>query len=138
MSNEDKAKAEINAKLEQNAKKDQELHPEKYFLNPIGHIRDRIVINESSDLPHGGQYIALNGFGFLAKPNVEIDLPRPVRLMLDTRIKTETIHSFDEQTGAREVHLRDIPRITYRVIKLGVNLDKDGKIIKPEAAAKEW
>jgi hypothetical protein len=93
-------------------KTDQEKHPEKYFTSPIGHPRDRIRINENPELPKEGIFMSLNGFAFLAKAGVEIDLPRPVRLMLDTRIKTETIQ---DENG--KDHLRNISRITYMLIK---------------------
>ena len=98
-------------------KTDQEKHPEKYFTSPLGHIRDRIILHESLEIPKEGMFISLNGYSFLAKPGVEIDLPRPVRLMLDTRIKTETIHGQDG-----EEYTRNIPRITYTLVKEGCNI----------------
>lgn len=98
-------------------KTDEEKHPENYFTSPRGHIRDRIRINENAEIPKEGQFISLNGYGFLAKPGQEIDLPRPVRLMLDTRIKTDTIQGDDGRNQTK-----DIPRITYVLIKEGVNL----------------
>ena len=93
-------------------KTDQERHPEKYFSSPEGHPRDRIIINENPELPKEGIFVSLNGFAFLAKAGVEIDLPRPVRKMLDTRIKTETIQGDD----GKDYH-RDIRRITYQLVK---------------------
>jgi hypothetical protein len=102
-------------------KTDQEKNPQNYFTSPQGHIRDRIIIHESQDLPKEGIFMGLNGFSFLAKAGAEIDLPRPVRLMLDTRIKTEIIHGDDGKD-----YSRNIPRLTYTLVKEGVNL--------PEAA----
>lgn len=99
------------------SKTDQERHPDNYFVSPTGHIKDRIIINENADIPKEGLFMSLNGFPFLAKPGVEIDVPRPVRLMLDTRIKTEITQGDDGKD-----HVRDIPRITYTLIKEGVNL----------------
>lgn len=96
---------------------EQEKHPEQYFSTPQGHPRDRVIIHESQELPKEGIFIALNGYSFLAKAGVEIDLPRPVRLMLDTRLKTETIQGDDGKN-----YTRDIPRLTYTLIKAGVNL----------------
>ena len=94
------------------AKTDEELHPENYFISPAGHKRDRIIIHESMEIPKEGLFISLNGFPFLAKPGNEIDIPRPVRQMLDTRIKTETIQGDDGKE-----YRRNIPRITYTLIK---------------------
>ena len=98
-------------------KTDQERHPENYFTSPEGHPRDRIIIHESMEIPKEGLFISLNGYPFLAKPGVEIDIPRPVRMMLDTRIKTETVQGEDGKD-----HKRNIPRITYTLIKEGVNI----------------
>ena len=101
-------------------KTDQEKHPENYFNSPQGHIRDRIVIHESAETPKEGVFMSLNGFSFLAKPGVEIDLPRPVRLMLDTRIRTETV-VHDDGNNRMVAHSRNIPRFTYTLIKEDVN-----------------
>lgn len=102
------------------AKADQDMNPEMYFTSPKGHPRDRIIIHESMDIPKEGMYLSLNGFSFLAKPGVEIDLPRPVREMIDTRIKTET-HQDEEGKS----HKRDIPRITYTLIQEDVLAEPD-------------
>ena len=96
---------------------DQEMHPEKYFISPVGHPRDRVLIHQSSEIPKEGLFLSLNGFAFLVKPGEEVNLPRPVRLMLDTRIKTETIQGDD----GKEYH-RDIPRITYTLIREDVEM----------------
>lgn len=85
------------------------------FTSPEGHPRDRILIHQSSDIPKEGQFLSLNGYPFLAKPNTEIDLPRPVINMLETRIRTET--QYDEEG---EQYTIDIPRITFTVIKRDV------------------
>jgi len=99
---------------------DEEKNPEKYFNSPVGHVRDRIVIHPNADVPKEGIFLSLNGFSFLAKAGVEIDLPRPVRKMLDTRIKTETLQ---DENGKE--YTRDIPRYTYTLVKEGVNLEND-------------
>jgi hypothetical protein len=92
----------------------------KYFISPIGHIRDRIIIHENPDFPKEGLSLGLNGFHFLAKPGVEIDIPRPVRKMLDTRVITTSTQG---QDGV--VYTRNIPRVSYTLIK--ENVGKDGK-----------
>jgi hypothetical protein len=99
------------------AKTDQEKYPEKYFTSPEGHVRDRIIIHDNPKIPKEGLYLSLNGFAFLAKPGMEIDLPRPVRKMLDTRIETESI-----QDNNGNIHTRNIQRVTYTLIKEGVNI----------------
>jgi hypothetical protein len=113
------------------SKSEEDRHPERFFKDPTGHIRDRIIIHQSAKIPKEGQYIALNGYSFLAKPGVEIDLPRPVRLMLDTRVETETI-----QGDNGETYTRDIPRFTYTLIKEGVNIPAP-EVISAQKASQE-
>jgi hypothetical protein len=109
------AKKEESAQTKKGTKEKAGFDP-TFFLHPEGHIRDRIIIHESSKIPKEGQFISLNGYAFLAKPGVEIDIPRPVRMMLDTRIETETTQ---DDTG--NSFTRNIPRITYTLVKEGVN-----------------
>ena len=110
-------------------KTDQEKYPEKYFSSPDGHVRDRIILHESQEIPKEGMFVSLNGFPFLIKPGVEVDIPRPVRLMLDTRIKTETIQGDDGQD-----HHRHMPRLTYTLIKEGINIPNPEVIGKTDMA----
>ena len=93
-------------------KTDEELHPERYFSAPFGHPKDRIIVNESSKIPREGQFVSLNGYGYLIRPGYEVDIPRPVRGMLDNCIETETFYGDD----GKEYH-RNIKRITYTLVK---------------------
>jgi hypothetical protein len=99
------------------------------FDSPFGHVRDRIVIHQGEDIPKEGIFLSLNGYPFQVKPGEEIDLPRPVRNMLDTMIKTETTQGEDGKK-----FYRDIPRFTYTLIKEGVNLDESGNVINAGAS----
>jgi len=114
------------------SKSEEERHPERFFTNPDGHIRDRIIVHQSSKIPKQGQFVSLNGYSFLIKPGEEIDLPRPVRLMLDTRVETETIQGEDGKT-----YSRNIPRFTYTLIKEGVNIPSPEVIDAQKASQQE-
>lgn len=92
--------------------------PVNQFISPDGHIRDRVIIHESQKIPKEGLFVSLNGYAFLIKPGTEVDLPRPVRLMLDSCVETETL----QQDGKN--FTRNIPRVTYTLVKEGVNLEK--------------
>lgn len=94
------------------------------FETPFGHVRDRIIIHPNPKVPKEGVFISLNGYPFQVKPGVEIDIPRPVRLMLDTLIETETNYGDDGKQ-----YTRDIPRITYTIVKEGINLNVEGEVI---------
>jgi hypothetical protein len=102
---------------------------EPIFDTPHGHIKDRILIHETAEIPRDGLFFGLNGIQYLVKAGVEIDIPRAVRLMLDTRIRTETIKGDDGKD-----YTRDLKRITYTLIKEGVNIP-DAAVIAE--AAKE-
>lgn len=114
------------------SKSEEERHPERFFTNPDGHIRDRIIVHQSSKIPKQGQFVSLNGYSFLIKPGEEIDLPRPVRLMLDTRVETESIQGEDGKT-----YHRNIPRFTYTLIKEGVNIPSPEVIDAQKASQQE-
>lgn len=113
-------------------KTDEELHPENYFTSPVGHIRDRIIINESPEIPKEGLFLSLNGFAILAKPGVPIDIPRPMRLVLDNRITTETTQDHEGKD-----HRRHMKRITYQLIKEGVNIPGPEVISKQAESSEE-
>ena len=98
-------------------KTDQEKNPEKYFTSPQGHIRDRVIFHDNPKMPKEGIPFSLNGYAFIAKPGEEVDIPRPVRKMLDTLVETESIQDRD---GV--VHTRHIPRVTYTIVKESVNI----------------
>ena len=109
------------------AKTDEQKFPENYFHGPGGHVRDRIIIHESAEIPKEGLFISLNGFPFLCKAGVPIDLPRPVREMLDTRITKVTQH---DDNGKE--YTKDIKRINYTLVKEGVNLPASPEPITAE------
>ena len=108
------------SKSEANERRYAKENAEKFFVSPHGHIRDRVVFHPSMKIPREGQFISLNGYGFLVKPGEEIDLPRPVRLMVDTLIETETIQGEDGKQ-----YTRDVPRFTYTLVAEAVNMPSE-------------
>jgi len=95
------------------SEEDKRTDPE-YFVSSQGHIRDIINVHPNINIPKEGLFVSLNGYGFLIKAGVDISIPRPVRVMLDTRIQTEMTQDEDGKD-----YTRDIPRFTYTLIKLG-------------------
>ena len=83
-------------------------------------VKDRIRIHESEKIPKEGVFVSLNGHPYLIKPGEEVDIPRPVREMLDTRIQTQTLQGEDGKD-----YRKDIPRITYTLVKEGINLPEN-------------
>lgn len=96
----------------QQLERDMKANPQKYFTGPEGHIRDKISIHEHESIPKEGLFVSLNGYAFLIQPGVEIDIPRPLRKMLDTCIERRTL-----QDGTGKPYTKDIPRVTYTLIK---------------------
>lgn len=101
-------------------KTEKDRYPQNFFESPKGHIKDRIRIHESIDIPVEGQIMGLNGYMFLAKPGVDIDIPRPVREMLDTRIVTVTTTDRDGKE-----YTKDIKRVNYTLIEEDVDRLKE-------------
>ena len=106
------------------ARGSKEIEESLKFDGPTGHIRDRIIVHQNPDIPKEGIFLSLNTYPFQIRPGEEVDIPRPVRQMLDTLIKTETTQDDDGKP-----YTRDIPRYTYTLVKEGVNLGEDGKLI---------
>lgn len=113
-------------------KTDQERHPERYFESPKNWVRDRIVIHPTAEIPKDGLFFGLNGIQYLVKAGVELDLPRPVIQMLQTRIRRDTIKGDD----GVDYH-RDVQRITFTMIKEGCNLPNPVAIAAEDKAQKE-
>lgn len=102
---------------------------EKFFISGDGHPKDRVIIHGHPALPKEGLFIGLNGVQHLAPYDIEIDLPRPMRQMLDTRIYTETIQGQDGKT-----YTRDLRRVNYTLVKEDVGGEE---IPAPEVIAAE-
>ncbi len=85
---------------------------EKFFTSNVGHPIDRIIIHSSPNLPKEGLFLGVNGLQDLAPYDVPIDIPRPKREMLDTRIFTETLQGQDGKT-----YTRDVRRVNYTLVK---------------------
>ena len=109
-------------------KTDQERNPDKYFASPAGHPKDRIVLHETAEATKGGRFFSLNGFPFLAQSGVEIDVPRPVRKMLDTLIRTENV-THDDGTGKLVRESRNVPRFPYVLVKEGIDAIPEAAVI---------
>jgi len=106
------------------------------FINPKGHPRDRILVHENPNLPSEGLFVSLNGYSFQIPLGVPIDIPRPVRLMLDTRIQTEARTVF--RGGDKiDVISRDIPRVPYVLLMKDVpeGLPLDAETPEPRSDA---
>ena len=95
-------------------KKEGSKEPKK-FIDGTGHIRDRIILHQTADIPKQGAFVSLNGYAYQIKPGFEVDIPRPVRKMIDLCVVTELIQDTDDK-GNREEYTRNRPRYPYTLI----------------------
>lgn len=95
------------------------------FISSEGHIRDRVVFHQTAEMPKEGVFLGLNGVSFQVLPDKPVDIPRPVRMMVDTLFYTDIIQ--DEAGGEYKRHRKRFP---YTLIQEGVN-------IKPTPGAPE-
>lgn len=73
--------------------------------------RVRIVLEENDEIPPTGQYIGLNGVGYLLVPGEPADVPRGVISVLNAAVRDKPI----TQDG-RIVGYRQALRFPYRVV----------------------
>lgn len=82
-------------------------------LKPIGK-KVRILLEENDEIPPSGQFIGVNGAGFLLKPGVEVDVPDSIIEVLNNAVKSKPV--IDPETR-RIVDWRNALRFPYRVIR---------------------
>lgn len=74
----------------------------------------RVIVEENEEIPPIGLFVGLNGFGYLIKPGVEVDLPIGVIGILNNAVQSTPIIDPDSKqvTGWRERM-----RYPYRVVQ---------------------
>jgi hypothetical protein len=89
-------------------------------MGPLrGQKTQRIMVEESSEIPPTGLFVGVNGYGYMIKPGVVIDAPMAVIEVLNNAIITVPIVNPDtlQITGTRSRR-----RFSYRSME-GVALD---------------
>lgn len=101
----------------------------KYFMHPDGHIRDTIIIHDTGQTEPPQVFFSLNGFPFLAKKNVEIEVPRPVLEMLQ-RCRYTLYERQEVSPNTFETVERIVPRFSITIVKRG---DEGGEEVAESA-----
>lgn len=92
-------------------------------LQDIGDIKDelpkgkktvRILLEENDEIPPIGQFIGINGTGYLLLPGVEVDVPENIIEVLNNAIKSKPVI---DPNNRRVIGYRDALRFPYRVIR---------------------
>ena len=84
--------------------------------------RVRIILEDNEHIPPTGQFIGVNGVGYLLMPGVEASVPESVLEVLDNAIMSEArLDQFTKQV----IGYRDRLRFPYRIVREGGKRAKD-------------
>lgn len=84
--------------------------------------RVKIILEENEHIPPTGQFIGVNGVGYLLMPGVEVSVPESVLEVLDNAIMSEPrLDQFTRQV----IGYRDRLRFPYRIVREGGKRAKD-------------
>lgn len=75
--------------------------------------RVRIKLANGAHIPPTGQFIGLNGYGYLLKPGKEADVPEPLLDILDNAVEEKPVMGEDGRVEAYE----SAPRFPYTVVR---------------------
>jgi hypothetical protein len=78
-----------------------------------GERRVRIMLEDNDQIPPGGQFVGVNGRGYLIQPGHEVDVPESVLDVLDHAIMSVPV----TDGSATVIGYRDRLRYPYRIIR---------------------
>lgn len=82
--------------------------------NPIrGAKRVRIVLEDNDTIPPTGQFIGVNGKGYILRPNEEADVPIEILSVLDDAVEDAPVFGGD----SRVLGWRKKKRFPYRIVR---------------------
>lgn len=74
--------------------------------------RVRIILDETDEIPPGGQFIGVNGTGYLLQAGVEVDVPLFVLEVLNNAIQTKA----NVDANNKVIGYRNVSRFPYRLV----------------------
>ena len=87
--------------------------PQTEFERISAEPRIRIILEENDQIPPTGQFVGVNGVGYLIKPGVPVDVPESVLDVLDNAVMSAPVKDEDD----RVVGYRDRLRFPYRIVR---------------------
>jgi hypothetical protein len=91
----------------------------KPTAKPAVEERVRIMLEDNDQVPPGGQFVSVNGVGYLLQAGVELNVPRGVLDVLDHAVMSVPIT--DEMKSV--VAYKDRLRFPYRVLSSSRHVD---------------
>jgi hypothetical protein len=83
--------------------------------------RTKIILEENENIPPSGQFIGVNGVGYLIVPGVEVNVPESVLEVLDNAVMSFPVQ--DPYTK-QVIGYRDRLRFPYRIVRDNGKRDK--------------
>jgi len=76
--------------------------------------RIKIILEENENIPPSGQYVGVNGVGYLITPGVEVSVPESVLEVLDNAV---TSFPVQDPITKQVIGYRDRLRFPYRIVR---------------------
>lgn len=87
--------------------------PQTEFDRISAEPRVRIVLEENDQIPPTGQFVGVNGVGYLVMPGEPVDVPESVLDVLDNAIMSVPMKDSNDQV----IGYRDRLRFPYRIVR---------------------
>lgn len=76
--------------------------------------RIKIILEENENIPPSGQYVGVNGVGYLITPGVEVSVPESVLEVLDNAVMS---YPMQDPFTKQVIGYRDRLRFPYRIVR---------------------
>lgn len=87
--------------------------PQTEFERISAEPRVRIILEENDQIPPTGQFVGVNGVGYLVQPGVAVDVPESVLDVLDNAIMSVPVKDANDAV----IGYRDRLRFPYRIVR---------------------
>jgi len=87
--------------------------PQTEFERISAEPRINIILEENEHIPPSGQFVGVNGVGYLIKPGVPVSVPESVLSVLDDAIMSVPVKDQNDTV----IGYRDRLRFPYRIVR---------------------
>lgn len=89
------------------------IKPQTDFERISAEPRVRIILEENDQIPPTGQFVGVNGVGYLVMPGTPVDVPESVLDVLDNAIMSVPVKDANDAV----IGYRDRLRFPYRIVR---------------------